>query len=77
MKKIKIAWKDIRDNDVNLSVPYNVAWAVARAVAKDQHETVRITGEYGTGTVNPDGTADIKWANGEENHYEANTIAAL
>jgi hypothetical protein len=77
MEKIKLSWRNVQDKRIHLLVPYNVAWAIARAVAKDQNEQVSLVGKRGEGLVNPDGTAQVMWPSGEVNNYDARTVAAM
>jgi hypothetical protein len=77
MEKIKLSWRNVQDKRIHLLVPYNVAWAIARAVAKDQNEQVSLVGKRGEGLVDPDGTAQVMWWSGEISYYDAQTVAAM
>ena len=78
MKKIHLYWKTVTtDKGFEMSVPASVAWAVARAIAKDQNEIVTIAGKRGSGIVFPGGEAEIRWADGEIKRYGDRAIAVL
>jgi hypothetical protein len=64
-------------------IPYGVAWAAARGIARDTHYAVMLFGEYGTATFNhADGGGYVEWNEkstkpGERTKFDARTCVSI
>jgi len=55
-----------------VKLPYAVAWAAARGIARDTHHVVTLVGEFGTARFNSEGVGYIEWGSGHTAEFDGN-----
>jgi hypothetical protein len=81
--RVKLIVQSPSDRNTTILIPYAVAWAAARGIARDTHYAVILFGEYGTAHFNhADGGGYVEWNDkstmpGETTRFDERTRVAI
>lgn len=77
VRTIKMIVQSPTDRNQTVTLPYAVAWAAARGIARDTHYAVVLIGEFGTARFNSKGGGTVEWDNGEVTEFDNRAMAAI
>ena len=69
---LKLIVSSPSDHNRTVKLPYAVAWAAARGIARDTHHVVTLVGEFGTARFNSEGVGYIEWGSGHTAEFDGN-----
>jgi hypothetical protein len=80
--RIKLIVQSPSDKNRTIWLPYTVAWAAARGIARETHHVATLFGKFGKARFNPDGGGVIEWNEestrpGETTTFGPNTVVAI
>jgi len=61
VRKTKMVVTSPSDRNQTVRLPYAVAWAAARGIARDTHYAVVLYGEFGVARFNDTGGGMVEW----------------
>ena len=81
-KRVKLIVQSPADRNESTMLPYAVAWAAARGIARDTHHVALLVGEFGTARFNTDGSGTVEWNDkstkpGETTKFGERTTVAI
>jgi len=59
--RCRIVVQSPADRNQSFSLPFAVAWAAARGIARDTHHAVILYGRYGGAKFSGDGSGYVEW----------------
>lgn len=60
-KRVTLIVQSPADKNEKTKLPYAVAWAAARGIARDTHHVAILVGEYGTARFDQFGGGTVEW----------------